>query len=271
MSNHLFTFQDQNVLITAGASGIGRFIATSFLKAGARVHVADIDGSAVADFKQSHPGALTSQVDVANESSVDRLFRTQRDEHGDLDVLVNCAGIQGPTAPVEDMAFDDWRQCIAVNLDAAFLCSRRAVPMMKTKANGKGRGNIINISSTAGWHGYPWRSPYSSAKWALIGFTKSLAMELGTAGIRVNAICPGTVDGDRMDRVIAAEAQNKNVDEQQIRDGYTQGCSMRTMISGQDIADMTLFLASDAASKVTGQAINVDGHLESFAVSNPSA
>ena len=138
--------------------------------------------------------------------------------------------------------------------------------MMKAKSSGNGRGNIINISSTAGWHGYPFRSPYSSAKWAVIGFTKSLAMELGTWGIRVNAICPGTVDGDRMDRVIAAEAKNRGVSESQIRDGYTGGCSMRTLISGQDIADMALFLASDAASKVTGQAMNVDGHLESYAV-----
>jgi NAD(P)-dependent dehydrogenase (short-subunit alcohol dehydrogenase family) len=263
----MYTFENQNVLVTAGARGIGRFIAASFVKAGANVHVADIDASAVAEFKKSNPGALASQVDVANESAVDDLFRAQREGHGDLDILVNCAGIQGPTAAVEDIDFSDWRQCVAVNLDAAFLCSRRAVPMMKAKASGNGRGNIINISSTAGWHGYPFRSPYSSAKWAVIGLTKSLAMELGTSGIRVNAICPGTVDGNRMDRVIAAEAKKKGVNEQQIRDEYTQGCSMRTMISGEDIADMALFLASDAASKITGQAINVDGHLESFAVS----
>ena len=261
----MYTFENQNVLVTAGASGIGRCIAISFLKAGANVHVADIDERAINEFSNSNPGTVASQVDVADELAVDELFRTQHDRHGDLDILINCAGIQGPTAAVEDIEFADWRQCVAVNLDAAFLCSRRAVPMMKAKASGSGRGNIINISSTAGWHGYPFRSPYSSAKWAIIGFTKSLAMELGTCGIRVNAICPGTVDGDRMDRVITAEAKKKNVNEQQIRDEYTQGCSMRTMISGQDIADMALFLASDAASKVTGQAINVDGHLESFA------
>ena len=262
----MYTFENQNVLVTAGASGIGRFIAASFLKAGANVHVADIDASAVEEFRKSNPRALASQADVANESAVDDLFKTQREGHGDLDILINCAGIQGPTAAVEDIEYNDWRQCVAVNLDAAFLCSRRAVPMMKAKLSGNGRGNIINISSTAGWHGYPFRSPYSSAKWAVIGFTKSLAMELGTWGIRVNAICPGTVDGDRMDRVIAAEAKNRGVSEPQIRDGYTGGCSMRTLISGQDIADMALFLASDAASKVTGQAMNVDGHLESYAV-----
>ena len=125
-------------------------------------------------------------------------------------------------------------------------------------------GRVINISSTAGWHGYPLRSPYAAAKWAVIGFTKSLAMEVGQFGVTVNAICPGSVDGDRMDRVIAAEAKEKGVSEQVIRDNYTKSCSLRTFINGQDIADMALFLASENASKVSGQIMNVDGHLEAF-------
>ncbi|MFK8020597.1 MAG: SDR family oxidoreductase [Pseudomonadales bacterium] len=260
-------FKGKQIIVTAGASGIGHSIATSFIRAGATVHVVDVDERALEQFGLQWPDATTSIADVSSESAVDELF-TNLQQHlpQGLDILVNCAGIQGPTAPVEEIAFEDWRRCVAVSLDGTFLCSRKAIPLIR-KNGSQGRGSIINISSTAGWHGYPMRSPYSSAKWAVLGFTKSLAMELGASGIRVNAICPGSIEGERMSRVIAAEAEKKGVSEQSILDGYTQSCSMRTMIGGQDIADMALFLASDSASKVTGQAMNVDGHLESFAVS----
>ncbi|NKB61066.1 MAG: SDR family oxidoreductase [Gammaproteobacteria bacterium] len=265
-------FLKQNVVVTAGASGIGYFIAKSFLKAGANVHIIDIDKKALeqakVDLDQSTDSCpdhdlgtvLFSQADVSNEANVDEVFKRHQDGMGGVDVMVNCAGIAGPTAPVEDVTLAQWHQCLGVNLDATFLFSRKVVPLMKEAK----KGRIINISSTAGWHGYPLRSPYASAKWAIIGFTKSLAMELGKHGITANAICPGSVDGDRMDRVIAAEARNKNVSEEEIRHNYTKGCSMRTFISGQDIADMALFLASQSASRVSGQIMNVDGHLEYF-------
>ncbi len=253
-------FANKTVLVTAGANGIGKAISKSFLSAGANLHVADIDDKANDQFRQDHPNALVTQCDVSNESDITRVVDSHIDQLGRIDVMVNCAGIAGPTGFVEEISLQDWRHCIAVNLDAAFLFCSQIIPHMRRA----GSGNIINISSTAGWHGYPLRSPYASAKWGVIGLTKSLAMELGVAGIRVNAICPGSIRGERMDRVIVAEASSKSITEQQVRDKYTQSCSLRTFIDAQDIADMAVFLASDSASRVTGQVMNVDGHLENF-------
>ena len=259
MMSSSIEFSPNEVVVTAGASGIGRFIATSFAQLGARVHVIDIDSDAIELMARDYPELHFLQADVADEASVENLFSTHLDNLN-IDVMVNCAGIAGPTAAVEDLEFEDWHRCIAVNLDATMLFSRKVIPMMKSSKSGR----IINISSTAGWHGYPLRSAYAAAKWGVIGFTKSLAMELGQYNITANVICPGSVDGDRMDRVIAAEAKEKGVSETEIRANYTKGCSLRTFISGQDIANMAVFLASAGASRVTGQIMNVDGHLEYF-------
>lgn len=253
------SFTGQRVLITAAAAGIGRAIAGAFADAGAAVHAVDIDADAVAQLNAEHPGIYTTLADVSVEAEVDKVFERHRERFGGLEVLVNCAGIAGPTALLEDIDPADWRRCVAVNLDATFLTCRRAIPLLRAAD----RGVIINISSTAGWHGYPLRTPYSAAKWAVIGLTKSLAMELGPAGIRANAICPGSIDGARMDSVIKAEAARKGLSQKQVRDKYTAGVSLRTFIAAEDIADTALFIASDAARKITGQVINVDGHLES--------
>ena len=254
------SFESQSVLITAGGYGIGHAIATGFHAAGAKVHVVDVDKDAIKKMRGDHPGIHTSVADVADEDAVDLVFEEHCARFGGLEVMINCAGIAGPTALVEEIAFADWRRCIAVGLDGTFLCCRKAIPLMRRA----GTGCIINISSTAGWHGYPLRTPYAAAKWAVIGLTKSIAMELGPAGIRANVICPGSIDGERMDRVIAAEAVRKNLSEEQVRKKYTDGVSLRTFINAEDIADSALFLASPAASKITGQVINVDGHLESI-------
>ena len=255
------TFDNKSVLVTAGGSGIGGCIAASFAKSGAQVHIVDLDSNTLEKSSSEIPDYVTTQGDVSNESDVERIFSRHYEQFDGIDVLVNCAGIAGPTAMAEEVSIEDWRNCFGVNLDGTFMCSRLAIPAMKRQLSGR----IINISSTAGWHGYPLRTPYSSAKWAVVGFTKSLAMELGQFGVTANVICPGSVDGDRMDRVITAEASEKGVSEQEIRKSYTRSCSMRTFISGQDIADMAIFLASDGASKVTGQIMNVDGHMENFA------
>lgn len=253
-------FENHRILVTAGASGIGRSIAKLFCEQGADVHVVDIDQVAVdkvsLDLKEQK--IYCSTGDVSDEKFVSKVFDTQQERYGGIDVLVNCAGIKGPTSAVEDIELEQWRRCIDVNLQATFLCCKYAVPAMKQQSS----GSIISLSSTAGWHGYPLRSPYSAAKWAVIGLTKSLAMELGPYGIRANAICPGTVDGERMDRVIADEAIVKGVSEQQVRNAYSRSVSLRTMIDAEDIAQTALFLASSAASKITGQYISVDGHLE---------
>jgi len=176
----------QKIIVTAGASGIGAGIVEKFLSEGALVHIADVDKSALETLAQ-RPGLTSSLCDVSNEQNVIDLFDAAVDGMGGLTGLVNCAGIAGPTAAVEHIELAAWQACLGVNLDGAFLCCKQAVPHLK-KA---GAGSVINISSTAGMMGYPLRAPYASSKWALIGFTKTLAMELGPYGIRVNAICPG--------------------------------------------------------------------------------
>jgi len=179
---------------------------------------------------------------------------------GGLDILVNNAGTAGPTGRVETLDPADWRRCVAVNLDGAFLCVRRAVPLLKAA----GGGTVINISSTAGLMGYPLRTPYAAAKWAVIGLTKSLAIELGPCGIRVNALCPGAVEGARMARAIRAEAAVRGVNEEEVRQTYIRTTSLRCFVAPDDVAAMVLFLCSDLGANVSGQAIAVDGHTESL-------
>jgi NAD(P)-dependent dehydrogenase (short-subunit alcohol dehydrogenase family) len=250
----------QRVMITAGARGIGRAVAEAFLATGARVHVCDIDDDAIELLRVELPDIEAAYCDVTDEDDVERWFSDALDDLGGLDVLVNNAGIAGPTGPVDGMSFDDWRHCLAVNLDSQFLCARAAAPVMKHQ----GRGAIINMSSTAGLFGYGNRSPYAAAKWGVIGFTKSLAIELGPYGIRVNAVCPGSVEGPRMDRVIAAEARATGRSEEEIRENYAAQCSLRRFVDPEEIADTILFLASPQAAMISGQAITVDGHTETF-------
>ncbi len=251
---------DKRVLITAGGAGIGRAIAGAFCRAGARVQICDIDRDALADAEDQWPELGTTLADVADPGEVDRLFDEALSRLGGLDFMINNAGIAGPTAAVEDCDLEGWRRTLAVNLDGTFYCARRAIPHLKAA----GGGAIINMSSSAGLFGYALRSPYVAAKWAIIGFTKTLAMELGPHGIRANAICPGPVSGPRMDRVIAAQAKARGVPEQQVRDSYTRNVSLRTFIDAEDIANAAVFLCSPAGAKISGQAFPVDGHTESL-------
>lgn len=256
----------QRVLISAGASGIGFASAKAFLAAGARVHVCDVSSDALADCKLAHPQLITTQADIADVAQVDRLFEEVRANWGGLDVLVNNAGISGPTAPVEEVAPEEWERTMAVNINGHFLCTRRAVPLLKEA----GGGSIVSISSTAGLFGYPLRTPYVASKWAIIGFTKSLAMELGEYGIRVNAICPGSINNARMDGVINAEAEATDISANEIRTAYENQVSMRTFIDPHEIADMLVFICSDKGRSISGQALSVDGHTETLRTIRPS-
>lgn len=248
------------VVVTAGAAGIGAATAKMFLGRGARVHICDVDDYALAQFLDENPGTTGLKADVANEQDVEDLFDAADEELGGLDFLINNAGIAGPTALAHEIGYAEWKLCLDVNLGGAFLCARQAIPRLKASRG----GGIVNLSSTAGIFGYPRRAPYSAAKWAIIGFTKTLAMELGPHEIRVNAICPGSVTGPRMDRVIEAEARSAGVTEDDVRAGYTASVSMRTFVAPEDIAAMVGFLCSEAGSKISGQAIPVDGHSESI-------
>jgi NAD(P)-dependent dehydrogenase (short-subunit alcohol dehydrogenase family) len=246
-------------LITAGASGIGSSIARAALAQGCRVHVCDVAVDTVRQFLADNPGASATVADVSAPADVERLFADLA-RLGRLDVLVNCAGISGPVAAVEDISVADWDRTIAVDLNGAFYVTRRAVPMLKAA----GGGSIINISSSAAFGGCPLRSPYSAAKWALLGLTKTWAMELGPAKIRVNALCPGSVNGPRIDRVIDAAAKELGVEPQVVRRRYLDQTSLGIFVEAEDIAQMILFLASDLGAAISGQIIGIDGHTESL-------
>ena len=248
------------VLVTAGANGIGRTIAETFLSHASRVHVCDIDASAIDDFLSANPGASASVTDVSDVAMVDSLFDDVEERYGALDVLVNNAGVAGPTLPLENIEPADWNRTIAINLNGHFYCARRAIPLLKESA----AGSIIEISSSAGLFGCPGRASYAASKWALIGLTKSLAMELGPFGIRVNAICPGSVEGRRIEQVIERDARERGRTPDEIRSAYLRQTSMRGFIRAQEIANLALFLASGLGKSISGQAMAVDGHTESM-------
>lgn len=248
------------VLITAGAAGIGRVMAERFQAEGARVAVCDVDVRAVADMQAANPGILARVADVTEEGAVDAFFDEVLAAFGGLDVVAANAGIGGPAGAIEDLTLGGWKDTLAVNLDGAFLTCRRAAPVLKAE----GSGLLLLTSSTAGLFGYPYRAPYAVAKWGIIGLMKTLAMELGPSGVRVNALCPGAVSGPRMDRVVANEARARGVGEDEIRQLYVKGVSMKTWVEADDIADMALFLASDMGRRVSGQAMAVDGHTETI-------
>jgi len=250
--------QGLRVLVTAGAAGIGRAIAQTFVEHGARVHICDVDIAALAAAKASLPSVTQTVADVASLADVDRLFADVARALGGLDVLVNNAGIAGPTGKVEDLKPEDWDRCIAVDLNGMFYCTRRAMPLIKQA----GGGSIINLSSVAGRLGFPLRTPYAAAKWAVVGFTKSLAIEAGPDKVRVNCIQPGNVEGERIDRVIDAKARAFGIRAEEMKDRLLDAVSLRTFVSPQDIANMALFLATGAGRNITGQALSVCGDVQ---------
>ncbi len=248
------------VLVTAGASGIGRAISKAFLDHGCHVHICDIDAAAIENFLAEHPTASASVTDVSDSRMVAALFDEFKNRYDHLDVLINNAGIAGPTVPVEDIRPEDWDSTVAVNLNGQFYCARLAIPLLR-KA---GEGAIINIASSAALLGCPNRAPYVASKWAVIGLTKTLAMELGDAQIRVNAICPGSVEGPRINRVIQRDADERGKTPAEIRESYIRQTSLRRFIQPQEVAHMAVFLASDMAKSISGQTLSVDGHTESL-------
>lgn len=248
------------VMITAAASGIGRTVAEAFAAAGHRVFVSDTDAKAIDEMSASSPEIVASRVDVTSSTEIEAWFAKVKAEVGGVDILINNAGIAGPTERLENIGIESWHNCIDVCLNSQFLTSRCAIPLMKAKRS----GSIINLSSTAGLFGYGLRTPYAAAKWAVVGLTKSMAIELGDWNIRVNAICPGSVSGDRMNRVIAAEASMRSTSPEDIRREYTSGQSIKRFVEPKEIADLCLFLSSPAASMISGQAIAIDGHTETY-------
>jgi NAD(P)-dependent dehydrogenase (short-subunit alcohol dehydrogenase family) len=248
----------KKVLITAGAAGIGLAIARAFHRIGARVYICDIDATALARAADEMPGLLTQSCDVADRVQVTAMVADAVQRLGGLDILVNNAGIGGPTGAVHQLDPADWDRVVAVNLTGTFDVTRNAIPHLIAA----GGGVIINMSSAAGRFGYPNRSPYASTKWALIGFTKTLAIELGGHGIRVNAIAPGAVAGERAERVFQGRAKisGRSVDEEK-RLGLEHQ-SLKSFVDPDDIAALAVFLASDSGKSISGQVLPIDGDMQ---------
>lgn len=243
------------VMISAGAAGIGLELARAFVREGARVHVCDVDEVALAALGTSDPDIGTTQCDVANRSDVVRFFDDAQAKLGGLDCLVNNAGIAGPTGRVEDIDPGEWDRCIAIDLTGQFNCVRLAIPVLRRSDN----ASIMNVASLAGRLGFPMRTPYAAAKWGVVGFTRSLAMELGPDRIRVNALLPGIVAGDRQQRVLDAKAKARGIsfeDMERLAFSYT---SIKEYVTAEQLADLTCFVASPRGRLISGQALSVCG------------
>jgi NAD(P)-dependent dehydrogenase (short-subunit alcohol dehydrogenase family) len=249
MSKDLFALTNLRALVTGGGSGIGKAIADAMREAGATVVVCDANNTTSPDYV----------CDVSRTQDVETMFKGIEHDLGGLDILVNNVGVPGPTARVDQMDPDAYDECVRINLGGTFRVTHFAVPMLL-----KSKGSMINISTSAGIFGYPLRSPYVAAKWGVIGLTKSWAMELGEFGVRVNAICPGSVSGPRMDGVIEREAMAVGKSPEEIRTGYEKQVSLQTFVEASDIAASCVFLGSPAARYISGQVLPVDGNIETM-------
>jgi NAD(P)-dependent dehydrogenase (short-subunit alcohol dehydrogenase family) len=252
-------------VVSAAASGLGLAIAEALRSDGWLVYICDVDAAALAALDD---GFMARPCDVSDAVGVRAFFAwleadlANRGLSG-IDLLVNNAGIPGPTARVEDQPRDAWVATVNVNLNGTFLMSKAAIPLLRRRAPGSA---IITMSSTAGLFGCPLRGPYVATKWALIGLTKTMAMELGPEGIRVNAICPGSVEGPRIDRVIAADAAERALTTDEVEREYKRQTSLRTFAIKEDVAAMVQYLMSPVGARISGQALAIDGHTESLAL-----
>ncbi len=252
-------FRERIVIVTGGGYGIGKAIALAFGREGAHVVLAarsEEKMRAVAHaLEDLGTRPLVCPTDVSSEEDVRAMVAAALARYDHVDVLVNNSGIAGPTGIARDITAKDWNETLAINLSGAFYCAKHVSASMIAR----GRGNIVNISSVAGRIGYALRTPYAASKWGMIGLSHSLAAELGPHGIRVNAVLPGSTDGDRLNRVIAARAASEGKTFDEARDWYVKDTPMKRMVSEDEVAEAVLFLASDAASGMTGQAVSVCG------------
>ncbi|HJM14880.1 MAG TPA: SDR family oxidoreductase [SAR86 cluster bacterium] len=252
------------IVITAGASGIGSEIAMILSQADAKVIICDKDQEVLDQFSKNNPEIITLKADVSREEEVASFFNEIKDHFGEINALINNAGIAGPSAKLEDTNFNDWKNTLSVNLNGTFLSTKSAIPLLRSA----GGGSIINIGSTSSFMGTPLRSSYSATKWGLIGLTKTWAMEYGEDNIRINTICPSSVNGERIEQVIEREAKYRSVSPEEIKAAYLSQTSMKTFIDAEEIAGMIVYLLSPLARKITGQMLAIDGHTESLSMIN---
>lgn len=249
---------NQRVLVTAGASGIGRAMAEAFVATGAHVFVCDINADGLQALEREVPGIRTIACDISSREDIERMMAAAVEALGGLDVLINNAGIAGPTSPTEELDPAAWDMVVQVNLTGTFNVTRLAIPHLKQS----GGGAVINMSSVAGRFGYPNRIAYSTTKWGIIGFTKTLSIELGEHGIRVNAILPGAVDGPRFQSVLAGRAEISGASLEEVTQQALAYQSLKHLVDPKHIADMAVFLASDSARSISGQALSIDGDMQ---------
>jgi len=253
------SLQNKKIIISAGASGIGWATAKVCLSKGAIVYLCDIDIKSLKKI-QKHPlnnkKLFSFECDASDENEVSDFFNKINKKTNKIDALINNVGIAGPTGTIERLSSDDWEKTLKINVISHFYFTKLAIPMLKKN---KG-GSITNISSGAGIMGFPLRSPYAASKWAVVGVTKTLAMELGKYKIRVNAVCPGTIKGNRMVRVIRDKAKFLKVSKKKIEKDFISMASMNCWVHEDDIGKMCSFLISRDGERISGQAIPVDGN-----------
>ena len=247
--------QGLRVFISAGASGIGLAIVESFLQEGAQVATCDVDEAALDALAKKHPGLHSYLCDVSDSAAIQQVIHDAAEKLGGLDCLVNNAGVAGPTAKIEDIDDAAWQQCIDICLNGQFYCVKAALGYLRQSDN----PSIVNLSSAAGKYGFALRTPYAAAKWGVVGLTKSLSIELGEDNIRVNAILPGLVAGDRQRRVMEAKSQQHGVSFSKIEEAAFSYSSIKDYVTARHLSDQILFLASIRGRMISGQALSIDG------------
>ena len=252
---------NKKIIISAAANGIGWSIAQECMLNGAVVYITDKNNESlekISKHKLYEKQLFLDKVNSENFKEVENYFNKIKNNVDNIDALINNVGIAGPTGRLEELNINDWKETIDINVNSHFYYTKFSIPLIK-KNNG---GSIINLSSTAGLFGFPLRSPYAASKWAVIGMTKSLAIELGEFNIRVNAICPGSVSGNRMKKVIEAKAKSLGVKEASIQKDYESMISLKTFVDKKDVSNMAVFLLSEEAKNISGQVMTVDGNTE---------
>ena len=248
------TLDGKVAIITGGGTGIGEAIADMFADHGAHVVVAGRSLETINNVAGRNNGTPIV-CDVSKFEDVQALFVKAQSISGNVDILVNNAGIPGPVSPIAEVNIDQWRLCAEINLFGAMYCMREAARIMCAQKS----GSIINMSSLMGIQGYPMRSAYTATKFALVGMTEAVAREVGPDNVRVNALLPGAVSGENMDRILArrAEAEGKPAEDIE-RENYTDVAALKRWVAPEEVAKAALFYASDASSAVTGDKMKVD-------------
>jgi 3-oxoacyl-[acyl-carrier protein] reductase len=251
---------DRIAIVTGAAKGMGRDICLTLAGEGAHLALAARDVPPLEKLAKEIEAlgrrALVVPTDVTDEGAVERLVARTKEAYGRIDILVNAAGVTGPIeTPVQEIKADDFRFVLEVNIVGTFLPTKHVLPAMIAQKYGK----VVSISGTSGLRGYKYRAAYSSSKWALRGFTRTVALEVGPHNVNVNALHPGIVAGDRMDKLCREKARKRGWTPEQVYKEYEDEMALRRVTVSQDIANAVLYLVSDDSKNMTGQSITVDG------------